>query len=425
MAERRGEPLETPEELGRRVAELYRELSYPSAAKFRAALRKRGITVSADFVKELVADQSVRQLTAPAPRFTGHVTARTVDQRWMGDLIDFTAKTSSKYGLKYIMILQDVFSRFVWAVALENKTETPSQFERIIEQTGKQPEELSTDKGSEWTSAAFQKSLNDRGVRHRMKAAPQDLATLDRAIGTLRAVLSRRTAEGNTAWWQELDAAVKSMNESEHPALFEHEPREIHKRRTRFKDVRFDIRYKNAEMAAENQEAAEERGIRLQAQMAFRTLLPPKTGFRRRAGQQNWSEKIHTVASVEGGRVVDTDGTSFPMSTVVAVPATSTSTAMTSFAEGGSTKIDGKRRTAMRPWLQDMKDEVGRAGSEGMELAQLSKRMREKPGFEQQLKDQRAKLVQILRLFPQSFVIEQARKSIKVKLASARVAEAS
>jgi hypothetical protein len=159
--------------------------------------------------------------------------------------------------------------------------------------------------------------------------------------------------------------------------------------------------------------------------MAFRTLLPPKTGFRRRAGQQNWSEKIHTVASVEGGRVVDTDGTSFPMSTVVAVPATTTSTAMTSFAEGGSTKIDGKRRTAMRPWLQDMKDEVGRAGSEGMELAQLSKRMREKPGFEQQLKDQRAKLVQILRLFPQSFVIEQARKSIKVKLASARVAEAS
>ena len=68
MAERRGEPLETPEELGRRVAALYRELSYPSAAKFRAALRKRGINVSADFVKEVVADQSVRQLTAPAPR---------------------------------------------------------------------------------------------------------------------------------------------------------------------------------------------------------------------------------------------------------------------------------------------------------------------------------------------------------------------
>ena len=89
-------------------------MSYPSAAKFRAALRKRGINVSADFVKEVVADQSVRQLTAHAQRFTGHVTARTVDQRWMGDLIDFTAKTSSKHGLKYIMILQDVFSRFVW-----------------------------------------------------------------------------------------------------------------------------------------------------------------------------------------------------------------------------------------------------------------------------------------------------------------------
>jgi hypothetical protein len=315
------------------------------------------------------------------------------------------------------MIMQDVFSRFIFARALQSKTEVTAAFSRIVEETRKTPEELSTDRGSEWTSAAFQKSLNDRGIRHRMKAAPQDLATLDRAIGTLRAVLSRRTAEGNTAWWQELDAAVKSMNESEHPALFQHEPREIHKRRTRFKDVRFDIRYKNAEMAAENQEAAEGRGIRLQAQMAFRTLLPPKTGFRRRAGQQNWSEKIHTVASIEGGRVVDTDGTSFPTSTVMAVPATSTSTAMTSFAEGGSKRVDDTRRTAMSPWLQDMKDEVRRAGSEGMELAQLSKRMREKPGFEQQLKDQRAKLAQILRLFPQSFVIEQAGRSTKVKLA--------
>ena len=71
----------------------------------------------------------------------------------------------------------------------------------------------------------------------------------------------------------------------------------------------------------------------------------------------------------------------------------------------------------MRPWLQDMKDEVRRAGSEGVELAQLSKKMREKPGFEQQLKNQRAKLAQILRLFPQSFVIEQSGRSTKVKLA--------
>ena len=59
MSDRR-EPIETPEELGRRVAALYREMSYPSATKFRATLRKRGIDVSAEFVNEVVADQGVR-----------------------------------------------------------------------------------------------------------------------------------------------------------------------------------------------------------------------------------------------------------------------------------------------------------------------------------------------------------------------------
>ena len=159
MAERRGEPLETPEELGRRVAALYRELSYPSAAKFRAALRKRGINVSADFVKEVVADQSVRQLTAPAPRFTGHVTARTVDQRWMGDLMDYTAKASSKDAPKYVMIMQDVFSRFIFARALQSKTEVTAAFSRIVEETRRKPEEFNTDRGwhsgpasATWTS---------------------------------------------------------------------------------------------------------------------------------------------------------------------------------------------------------------------------------------------------------------------------------
>ena len=288
-------------------------MSYPSATKFRAALRKKGVNVSAEYANEVVADQGVRQLTAAAPRFTGNVTSRRVDHRWMGDLLDYQAK-SSKGSPMYVMIIQDVFSRFIFAQSLRSKAEVTAAFSRIVEETGRKCEEFSTDRGSEWTSAAFQTRLNNLGIRHRLKVGAHDLATLGRAIGTLRATLSRRTAEGGT-WWEELEAAVKSMNESEHPALFMAEPGEVKDD----KDLRFDLRYHNAEMATENQEEAEKRGERLQAKGAFRTLLPPKTGFRRRAGQQNWSEKIHTVQEIQSGRVVDTEGNSFPMSTVLRV----------------------------------------------------------------------------------------------------------
>ena len=403
------EPAETPEELGRKVAALYREMSYPSAAKFRAALRKRGINVSAEFVDNVVADQGVRQLTAPAPPFTGHVTARELDDRWMGDLMDYTAK-STKGSPAYVMILQDVFSRFIFAEALRSKAEVGAAFSRIVQETGRRPAQLNTDRGSEWTSAAFQARLRNMNIPHRLKVGPQDLATLDRAIGTLRATLSRRTAEGGT-WWEELDAAVKSINNSEHAALFMQEPAEVKDD----EDLRFDLRYHNAEMAAENQEQAKKRGDRLRAKGAFRTLLPPKTGFRRRAGQQNWSEKIHTVQDIQSGTVVDTEGNSYPLSTVLAVSASTAPTSASSFAQGGSTRINEKRRIALRPWLQDMMQVIRQAGDINISL--FARKMREKPGFAEVLKEQKATVAQAVELFPE-IRAERRDKTVTLTLAA-------
>ena len=147
---------------------------------------------------------------------------------------------------------------------------------------------------------------------HVTKEGPQDLATLDRAIGELRAVLSRRTT-GGKQWYEVLKAAIAGMNAMEHSALFNREPDDV----AGDEDLRFDLRYKNAEMRQVNVELARTRGENLEQRGACRTLLKPTTGFRRRAGQQVWSEKIHQVASAgDNGRVLDTEGNKFLMSIV-------------------------------------------------------------------------------------------------------------
>ena len=212
------EPGETPEELGRRIAELYRQMSYPSATKFHAALRKKGIKVSTAFVKDLVADQGARQLFAPPPRFTGRVTARHIDERWAADVMDLTAKASK--GMSYVLLCQDIFSRFLFARALRSKAEVGAAFARLLEEEKRKPEELNTDRGSKFTSAEFQRMLRRLDISHRLKMGPQDIATIDRAIGTLRATLSRRTAEGGP-WPDELEAAVASINGSEQGPVHE------------------------------------------------------------------------------------------------------------------------------------------------------------------------------------------------------------
>ncbi len=64
-------------------------------------------------------------------------------------------------------------------------------------------------------------------------------------------MLSRRTTDGNS-WYTELSAAVKSMNASKHSSLFMREPDDV----IGDKELRFELRYKNAEMRQENVQLA-------------------------------------------------------------------------------------------------------------------------------------------------------------------------
>ena len=187
-----GQPDETVEALGERIAQLYKELSYPSAAKFRAALTKRGIDVPESFVKQITSEQGSRQLYAPPPRFTGKITATHVNDRWAADVLDFQAKATKAKTPVYVLLVQDIFSRFLFAAALSSKAEVEAAFLRIMRDSKRKPEELVTDLGSEFANASFQAMLEREGIFHIPNEAPQDLATLDRAIGELRRVLSRR-----------------------------------------------------------------------------------------------------------------------------------------------------------------------------------------------------------------------------------------
>ena len=387
---------EAAEALGQRIAELYRELSYPGAAKFQAALRKRGIKVSDAAVRELVAEQGGRQLFAPPPRFTGKVTARHVDERWAADLMDFQAK-KAKSGEVYILVVQDIFSRFLFARALTSKTQVGAAFLRLMEDTGRSPKELNTDKGSEFSSEAFKRMLYFNGdIRQRFKEGPQDLATLDRAIGTLRATLVRRTAQGGE-WPQELQAAVDSMNNTDHPALDQHEPAEVRDNN----DLRFNLRYKNAELAQVNADLAKTRGDALEEKGAFRTLIKPLTGFKRRAGQQNWDEELHNVQEVKHARVIDTEGNSFPMKLVKAVSERSTQASAPILAKGGSLKTDERRRGMLRGYLPRLLAFIRTPGDEGLSIHKASAQMAGVQGFTADLKNARATLPQMIALFPE------------------------
>ena len=99
------------------------------------------------FVKKLVNEQGSRQLFAPPPRFTGKVVAQHVDERWSSDVIDFQSKTKKKDAPIYILLVQDIFSRFLFATALRSKAEVESAFLHLLRDTKRKPEKLNSDSG--------------------------------------------------------------------------------------------------------------------------------------------------------------------------------------------------------------------------------------------------------------------------------------
>ena len=75
--------------------------------------------------------------------------------RWAADLIDYNARPSHDPNggdpYQYILIVQDIFSRKLWAHALKTKSQEVVQqaFESIVRRAGT-PDNLDTDNGHEF-----------------------------------------------------------------------------------------------------------------------------------------------------------------------------------------------------------------------------------------------------------------------------------
>ena len=103
------------------IQAVFEELNYPSAARLQKALKARGIPYDAEQVRTLVAAEPTRQVQAPGPVYNGKISSKGQNELWFADLIDFTQAPSIS-GERYILCVQDVFTRYLYVRALVDKT---------------------------------------------------------------------------------------------------------------------------------------------------------------------------------------------------------------------------------------------------------------------------------------------------------------
>ncbi len=241
------------------LAQIYDELNFPSALIFHKALKRRGIAARLKDVEEFVQSRSERQILAPPPKFEGHIVATYENEKWVADLISFVSRPVKTHEgqYAYILTVQDIFSRYLYARPLTNTSQTTAAFEEILSESDnrmsnadyKTPAHVETDGGTEFTSERFQSMMQRRKIEHIVKRKDDlhGLGTLDAAIQNIKKALARRVKRNDTDWLTELPAAIKGYNDSWHSTIHT-EPNDISEA-----DI-FALKKKAAEELQENSE---------------------------------------------------------------------------------------------------------------------------------------------------------------------------
>jgi hypothetical protein len=232
-----------------RINAVFEELNRPSKNRLATALKARGIAHTTKALAEVIGKSTEQQLEAPAYKYKGNIASPDVNARWSCDTIDLTQYPSKAKGkkdpMRYIVVAQDIFTRKVFAEASPDVTPAAVSaiFERFVAQHGV-PKELNTDGGEEYNNEQFTRVLKRLKILHHVKPknSKNDIATVDRAHGTLKQALQIKS-QGGGNWAGRLDAAVAGMNNAPHAALADLAPNKVEAA----PDVKFQLQKQNME----------------------------------------------------------------------------------------------------------------------------------------------------------------------------------
>ena len=143
--------------------------------------------------------------TPPRKNFpTNKITYNYIDEIWSIDLADFSDyKTSNNKGFRYIFVIIDNFSKYLWAIPLKNKySQTIAiEFSNIITTAKREPLKIESDRGSEFYNSIFQNFLKSKSIHHYSRYTDKGPSICERAIRTLRNLLKKPVFLAGEASW--------------------------------------------------------------------------------------------------------------------------------------------------------------------------------------------------------------------------------
>jgi hypothetical protein len=123
-------------------------------------------------------------------------------------------------GFKYILVVINCFSKFVWAFPLKTKTgyEVVENMEKVFKQ--QQPKNLQTDMGKEFFNKTFQLLMKKYNIIHYNTYSEKKASIVERVNRTLKNLMWKEfNYHGHYRWINLLDNIVQKYNNSKHRTI--------------------------------------------------------------------------------------------------------------------------------------------------------------------------------------------------------------
>lgn len=156
-------------------------------------------------------------------RFTRNIySVNNIDDLWEMDLADVGNIARYNRGYKYLFMIIDSFSKYLWIVPLKNKTSASiiDGMNKVLKESKRHPLVCQSDLGREFKNKAFQNFLKARKIEFRFTNDDVIKASLvERVIRTIKTKLYRMFTENKSYnYTKHLPDIVHSYNSSIHSA---------------------------------------------------------------------------------------------------------------------------------------------------------------------------------------------------------------
>lgn len=198
--------------------------SSPKRLQIQLLKRYKISGVSLTQIKEWLHNQYSYSMHKRAPvQFKRNpILVANMDDQWQADLLFLDNLGKFNEGMKIILIVIDVVSRFMWVEPMKTKTgvSTTAAFEAILERASpRKPKKLQTDKGTEFLNSTFQSMLSKHGIDFFTTYSDMKAAIAERAVQTLKVLIHKYIREHNTKYYMDkLQDIVTTYNRSYHSA---------------------------------------------------------------------------------------------------------------------------------------------------------------------------------------------------------------